>query len=117
MSDGIGLAEALLGLPGFRVLEVVETDDEVVDRGRDDGECGRLSAAAGCAPRRRTGCVSTIRDLPCFGRPARLVWSKRRWRCREPTVSGADVDRDLRARRRPGGADPPGRGRGVPPGR
>jgi transposase len=25
-----------------------------------------------------------IRDLPVFGRPARLVWSKRRWRCREP---------------------------------
>jgi hypothetical protein len=25
-----------------------------------------------------------IRDLACFGRPARLVWSKRRWRCREP---------------------------------
>ena len=25
-----------------------------------------------------------VRDLACFGRPARLVWSKRRWRCREP---------------------------------
>jgi transposase len=25
-----------------------------------------------------------IRDLPAFGRPARLVWRKRRWRCREP---------------------------------
>ena len=24
-----------------------------------------------------------IRDLACFGRPARLVWTKRRWRCRE----------------------------------
>jgi transposase len=24
-----------------------------------------------------------IRDLECFGRPARLVWNKRRWRCRE----------------------------------
>lgn len=24
-----------------------------------------------------------VRDLPCFGRPARLVWMKRRWRCRE----------------------------------
>jgi transposase len=24
-----------------------------------------------------------VRDLPCFGRPARLVWRKRRWRCRE----------------------------------
>ena len=24
-----------------------------------------------------------VRDLPCFGRPARLMWLKRRWRCRE----------------------------------
>ena len=24
-----------------------------------------------------------LRDLACFGRPARLVWRKRRWRCRE----------------------------------
>ena len=30
MNDGIGLAEALLGLSGFRVLEVTETDAEVV---------------------------------------------------------------------------------------
>jgi hypothetical protein len=30
MSDGIGLAEALLGLPGFRVLEVHESVDELV---------------------------------------------------------------------------------------
>ncbi len=25
-----------------------------------------------------------IRDLTCFGRPARLVWIKRRWRCTGP---------------------------------
>ena len=25
--------------------------------------------------------LADIRDLPCFGRPARLVWLKRRWRC------------------------------------
>ena len=24
-----------------------------------------------------------IRDLPCFGRPARLVWMKRRWQCQD----------------------------------
>ena len=30
MNDGIGLAEALLGLPGFRVLDVTETVSEVV---------------------------------------------------------------------------------------
>jgi hypothetical protein len=30
VSDGIGLAEALLGLPGFRVLEASEARDELV---------------------------------------------------------------------------------------
>ena len=30
MNDGIGLAEMLLGLPGFRVLDVVQSDVEVV---------------------------------------------------------------------------------------
>lgn len=30
VSDGIGLAEALLGLDGFRVLEVMESPDELV---------------------------------------------------------------------------------------
>lgn len=29
MSDGIGLAEALLGLNGFRVLDVNDSADEV----------------------------------------------------------------------------------------
>ncbi len=30
MDDGIGLAEALLGLDGFRVLDVAEGPDELV---------------------------------------------------------------------------------------
>ena len=49
MSDGIGLAEALLGLDGFRVLEVVETPDEVIVDDRDDREvvgCARCGARA-----------------------------------------------------------------------
>jgi len=29
MDHGTGLAEAMLGLPGFRVLEVTETPDEM----------------------------------------------------------------------------------------
>lgn len=32
MSDGSGLAEAMLGLEGFRVLEVTEGADELVVR-------------------------------------------------------------------------------------
>ena len=42
--DGIGLAEALLGLPGFRVLDVAETAVEVivtVETTADFTGCGR----------------------------------------------------------------------------
>ncbi|MDP8949257.1 MAG: transposase family protein, partial [Actinomycetota bacterium] len=50
-----------------------------------------------------------IRDLSCFGRPARLVWIKRRWRCREAacdaktwTESSAHVDAQVVLTRRAG---------------
>jgi hypothetical protein len=33
--------------------------------------------------------LTPVRDLSCFGRPARLVWRKRRWRC-------VDVDCDAK---------------------
>ncbi len=82
MKDGIGLAEALLGLPGFRVLEVTEPDVEVVIVIETTAtrafcrSCGVLAEA-------QDRMAVDVRDLACFGRPARLAWSKRRWRCRE----------------------------------
>jgi hypothetical protein len=83
VSDGTGLAEALLGLPGFRVLEVTESPTELVVR------VETMATVTGCAGWGvRAECHDrvdvAVRDLPCFGRPARLVWCKRRWRCREP---------------------------------
>lgn len=83
MSDGTGVAEALLGLPGFRVLEVVETSAELVVRVETTAT---LMGCAGCGTRAEAHdrVEVAIRDLPCFGRPARLIWRKRRWRCREP---------------------------------
>lgn len=82
MSDGIGLAEALLGLDGFRVLEVIEHADELVIAIETTAT---RAWCAGCGVRAEAHdrMPIEIRDLPCFGRPSRLVWRKRRWRCRE----------------------------------
>ncbi|HYL52636.1 MAG TPA: ISL3 family transposase [Acidimicrobiia bacterium] len=82
MSDGIGLAEALLGLDGFRVLEVHESPDELVI-GVETTATIAWCAACGARAEVHDRMPIEIRDLPCFGRPARLVWRKRRWRCRE----------------------------------
>ena len=88
MTDGSGLAERLLGLRGFRVLEVTETDAEVVI---DVESVADVAGCAGCGTRAESQdrMPVEIRDLACFGRPARLVWRKRRWRC-------ADADCDAR---------------------
>jgi transposase len=83
MCDATGPAEALLGLPGFRVLEVTETDEELVI------EIETVPIVVGCPA---CGVIATAhdrmpveyRDLAAFGRPVRLVWIKRRWRCEEP---------------------------------
>lgn len=80
MDDGIGLAEAMLGLDGFRVLEVTETAAELiidVETAIDVEGCGSCGTRAEAHDRMTV----EIRDLACFGRPARLVWRKRRWRC------------------------------------
>ena len=82
MNDGSGVAEAMLGLAGFRVLAVNEADCEVVIDIETTVEivgcrsCGSRAEAQDRTP-------VAIRDLACFGRPARLVWSKKRWRCVE----------------------------------
>ncbi len=82
MGDGTGLAEAMLGLDGFRVLTVSETAEEVTITVETIGGvvgCGRCGTRAESQDR----VAVAIRDLACFGRPTRLVWVKRRWRCRE----------------------------------
>ena len=82
MDDAIGLAEALLGLDGFRVLAVEEAVSEVIIRVET---MGGLVGCPGCGAvavvHDRT--LVEVRDLPVFGRPARLMWRKRRYRCRE----------------------------------
>lgn len=83
MSDATGVAEAMLGLPGFRVLEVRESACEVIIRIETSVEA---VGCPGCGVVARSHDRMTVeyRDLAVFGRPARLSWSKRRWRCEEP---------------------------------
>jgi transposase len=82
MSDATGLAEAMLGLEGFRVLGVAESSAEVVIR--IETHKG-LVGCPGCGVQATAHDRMPVeyRDLAVFGRPARLVWAKRRWRCEE----------------------------------
>jgi transposase len=79
--DPTRMCELLVGLPAINVLAV---DDD-----RDDALVVHIESRVtrpGCA-----GCGTPawvkdrppveLVDLPCFGRPARLVWHKHRWCC------------------------------------
>jgi transposase len=83
MRDGNGLAEAMLGLAGFGVLEVTEGPDELVITVESTTVitgCPRCGVRAEAHDRRPVD----VRDLACFGRPVRLRVLKRRWRCPDP---------------------------------
>lgn len=90
----------MLGLPGFKILSVREEDGELVIT------IETVVAVVGCQ-----GCgyraeahdrmAVTYRGLECFGRPVRLVWVKRRWRCIGPDCAArtwTEVCDDLPAR-------------------
>jgi transposase len=83
MAEGTADPVRLLGLPGFVVLDAVEIDGELevtVETTADRGWCRDCGVRAISHGRRST----LVRDLPVSGRPTRLRWRKRLWRCHEP---------------------------------
>lgn len=72
--------DVLVGLKGFHVLEVAECDGErgwwlrvVVESPVRVMGCPTCGVVAGSHGRRNVVLI----DIPCFGRPVRLVWRKR----------------------------------------
>ena len=83
-----------------RVCELIVGLGDVEVLGVDDEQAGPLRLHVRCRALRPlcSGCGGVLRsdgdrlvelvDLPAFGRCARLVWHKRRWRC---VLGGCDV--------------------------
>ena len=74
---------ALVGLDGFVAVAQLEVDGEwwvKVETTATVVGCEACGSRAVGHGRR----MVQVRDLPMAGRPVRLVWAKRIWRCREP---------------------------------
>lgn len=83
-----------LGLEGFTVLDTIEDDEQVE-------VLVELKAGAGACP--DCGCVSThvhertdvrVRDIAVHGKPTRLIWRKRRFRCESSECDRATFSED-----------------------
>jgi hypothetical protein len=83
-TDPAGTCELLVGLPVVTILGV----DDVARLALRI----HIETKAGCPGCSTCGSFAVVTDrsvvpivdLPCFGRPTRLVWHKRRWRCPDP---------------------------------
>ena len=91
---------SLVGLDGFHVLEVAERVGTrgpwlrvVVESPATVMGCPRCGVVVGSYGRRDV----TLIDTPCFGRPVRLVWRKRTWRCVESSCRAVRSPSSIRA--------------------
>ena len=115
MDDATGLAEALLGLDGFRVLGVEETPSEVIVTVETTADCRRVpelrcaGRGQGSSPGRHPGPALLRAPGPAGLAEAPVALCRSRLR-------GQDLDRGHRARRPSGRAHRSGRSRGHPPG-
>jgi transposase len=87
----------LLGIPGMRVWWCQEFAGErrlLVDT------VARVEPCLGCGQRAESKGRATVevRDLPLAGKPTRLVWVKRVWRCRDCRASWRETHPEIAPR-------------------
>lgn len=79
--------DLLVGLDGFHVIDVEERSGVVhvvVETPAEPMGCRSCGVIAHSHGRREVKLI----DVPCFGRPVRLIWRKRTWRCGEEKCPG-----------------------------
>ena len=74
----------LVGLPVLAGLGVVDKADRPLQIQVETVVAMTGCPACGTQARVKDRAAATLVDLPAFGRPAVLVWHKRRWRCPDP---------------------------------
>ena len=91
-------ATMLLGIEGLAVVSVVEVEGvREVHAVTDDPTAAACPACGVISNAVKGHAVSSPRDLPYGPAPIRLVWHKRRWRCREPLCERSSFTESLRA--------------------
>lgn len=101
-TNAIRMCELLVGLPDVNVLGVADEPDGPlrihVELRADVVGCPKCGVVAHVKDRS----IVELVDLPAFGRPARLCWHKRRFRCPDldcPQGTWTEVDRRIGAPR------------------
>jgi transposase len=75
------MCELLIGLPAINVLGVSDEHGDAVVVHIESRVSRPACAACGTRAWVKDRPAVELVDLPCFGRPARLVWHKHRWCC------------------------------------
>jgi transposase len=94
ITDPAKMCEVLVGLPDVGVLGVVDTAvvEVHIEATTERPPCPDCGQGVHLKDQRPVVLV----DLPCFGRPTRLVWHKRRWRCPAACGRGTWSEEDAR---------------------
>ncbi len=78
------MCELLVGLGDLDVLGVDDAGGDFVEVMVQTRTSRAFCSDCGVAATLKEYQPTMLVDLACFGRPARLCWRKRRWRCPEP---------------------------------
>ena len=86
-SDATRMCQLLVGLPAVTILGVIDEHSDAPIVVAIETVQEAVERCPGCGSRARVKDRDPVllTDLPAFGRPARLLWRKRRWRCPEPS--------------------------------